>query len=169
MAVCLPRCGCWDRMFVRDSMLLTYLSVTFLLPLTELEIPRGLQGRMCGPKQLTDAEGYRDPENCNEGCLGNHSQGLWPRDRWFGFPTVSLMSLMTDYVKPPPLSLLCLNLLDLQVFGFTIPLMENDANGLPRLTQCSRISCLRENQNIRVRSKFTRWSSYLPALILPTF
>lgn len=64
---------------------------------------------------------------------------------------LSLMSLLTDDVKLAPLSVLCLNLLDLQVFGF-IPLMDNDTNGLSRLTQCRKISCIIENQNIRVRS-----------------
>lgn len=63
------------------------------------------------------------------------------------------MSVLTDDVKPAPLSLVGLNLLDLQVFGF-IPLMENDTNGLSRLTQCRRSSWIIENQNMRGRSNF---------------
>lgn len=61
------------------------------------------------------------------------------------------MSVLTDDVKLAPLSLVELNLLYLQVFGF-IPLVENDTNGLSRLTQCRRISCIIENQNVRGRS-----------------
>lgn len=59
---------------------------------------------------------------------------------------LSLMSVLTDDVEPAPLSLVGLNLLDLQVFGF-VPLVENDTNSLSRLTQCRRISCIIANQH----------------------
>lgn len=138
----------WDGMFAQGLHNFSYWSILLVLSLTQLETPIGLQGRIWSPKQLTDAEGYRNTENCCDWCLGSHSQGLQPGDRWFWFSTFSLMSLLTDDGKLAPLSLLCLNLLDLQVFGF-IPLMENDTNGLSRLIQCRRISFIIENQNIR--------------------